>query len=178
MTDPNSPSMWADPTRAGSTPPPQSAPPLLPPPPPPAFAPLDSPPTAYGAPQYSVPVQPGTFGGYGGYGGYGAQPAVYPPGLFQPTGPPPQTTNGMAIASMVVSIAGAVLLICYGLGGIVAIVGAILGHVARRQVRERREAGGGMALAGVIVGWVSAALGLAIAGLILWAAISLSNQSY
>jgi hypothetical protein len=33
-------------------------------------------------------------------------------------------------------------------------VGAILGHIARRQIRERGEGGDGLALAGIIVGWI------------------------
>jgi hypothetical protein len=53
----------------------------------------------------------------------------------------------MAIASLVCSLAGLAT-------GISAPVGAILGHVARRQIRERGEQGDGMALTGIIVGWV------------------------
>jgi hypothetical protein len=74
-------------------------------------------------------------------------------------------TNGLAIASMVISILGAVGLCGYGLGGYIGIVGAIMGHVARRQIRERGENGDGMALAGVIVGWI--AFGIAIIATIL-----------
>ncbi|KRC50270.1 MULTISPECIES: DUF4190 domain-containing protein [unclassified Nocardioides] len=76
---------------------------------------------------------------YGGYGGYGY------------AAPPP--TNGMAIASLVVSIVG--LFACCG-GP--SIVGAILGHVARKQINERGEAGAGLALAGIIVGWIAFAI--------------------
>jgi hypothetical protein len=43
-------------------------------------------------------------------------------------------------------------------------VGAILGHVARRQIRERGEGGDGMALTGIIVGWVT--VGLAALGVL------------
>lgn len=69
----------------------------------------------------------------------------------QPTyyGPPivvSQPTNGLAIASLIVSI--------LGLGPI----GAIMGHIARRQIRERNEQGDGLALAGIIVGWVTTAI--------------------
>jgi hypothetical protein len=53
-----------------------------------------------------------------------------------------QPTNGLAIASMIVSLVG------FGP------VGAIMGHIARRQIRERNEQGDGFALAGIIVGWV------------------------
>lgn len=66
---------------------------------------------------------------------------------------PPRPTNGLAIAAMVVSIVS--LLLCCGSTGI---VGAIMGHVARKQARQRNEQGEGMALAGIIVGWIAFAL--------------------
>jgi hypothetical protein len=89
-----------------------------------------------GYPASATPASPGYGYGYGGY----AQPM------------PVRQTNGLAIASMVVSLAS--ILIC----GWPAIVGAIMGHVARRQIRERGEDGDGMALTGVIVGWIVFAL--------------------
>lgn len=100
----------------------------------------------------------------------GAQPQ-YPtsPGQYPPPGagygtPPPApggTTNTMAIVSLVLSLAGLAVWIS-------APVGAVLGHVARRQIRERGEQGDGMALAGIIIGWVITGLGiLACCGFIL-----------
>ncbi len=86
-------------------------------------------------------------------------PLGYPYGYPYAT---PQRTNGMAVASMVVSIVAAAATPCtYGLSGFLGILGAILGHVSRRQIEARRESGGGMALAGVIVGWIAVALGVA-----------------
>jgi hypothetical protein len=61
---------------------------------------------------------------------------------------------------MVTSIVGAATLFCWGLGAIVGLVGAILGHVARRKIRTSGEGGDGMALAGIIVGWIVLALGV------------------
>jgi hypothetical protein len=62
----------------------------------------------------------------------------------------------------------------YGIGGLLGILGAILGHVARRQIRERGENGDGMALAGVVMGWIATALAvLIIVGIVIfvvWAA--------
>lgn len=100
-------------------------------PPPPPEQPTQAayPPAAYGAPAGPP--------GYG-YPGYpGAYPGAYP--VAAPT-------NGLAIAALVCSIAGVAT-------GLSAPVGAVLGHVARRQIRERGEQGDGMALAGIIVGW-------------------------
>jgi hypothetical protein len=52
----------------------------------------------------------------------------------------------MAVASMVLGIVW-----IYWIGSILAL---IFGYVARKQIRERHEAGGGMATAGIVLGWV------------------------
>ncbi len=79
---------------------------------------------------------------------------------------PSQPTNGMAIASLVCSLAG--IITC----GITSIIGAILGHVARKQIRERGEGGDGLALAGIISGWIIFGLyALIWAGYIIFAII-------
>lgn len=90
---------------------------------------------------------------------YGASP--YPPPGAMPPGypaypPATQTTNGLAIASLVLGIVWV-----FGIGAILAV---IFGFVARKQISESggRQGGGGMALAGIILGFVG------IAGLILW----------
>jgi hypothetical protein len=93
---------------------------------------------AYGTPQYGTP-QPGY-----GNPGYG-----YPYTA--------RKTNGLAIASMIVSLVS--LATCPPLLGL---VGAIMGHVARRQVAQRNEDGAGMALAGIIIGWIVVALSAVI----------------
>jgi hypothetical protein len=85
----------------------------------------------------------------------------------------------MAVASMVVSIVGIAGLCAYGLGGFLGAVGAILGHVARRQVRERGEGGDGMALAGIIVGWISVGLAvITVAGLALFFFFVMSMEEF
>ena len=79
---------------------------------------------------------------------YGQQPYAQPYGP-PPYGygyPPPQRTNGLAIASMVLGI-----LWIYWIGSILALV---FGYIAKRQIRERGESGGGMATAGIVLGWV------------------------
>jgi len=115
--------------------------------------------------QQVYPPPPQSGAGYGGYGGYGAQPPVaYYPAAYVPK----PKTNGLAISSMILGIVGCVMLFCYGIGGFIGVVGAILGHVSKRQIRERQEAGDGMALAGIICGWIAAGISLLIiAGLIM-----------
>jgi hypothetical protein len=100
-----------------------------------------------------------------------AQPAYYQPPLpAYPYGyQPPQATEGLAIASLVVSCA-AVLGIClYGLGALLGIVGAILGHVARSRIKRNGTNGAGMALAGIIVGWtISGVIILAVVAVVIY----------
>lgn len=81
-------------------------------------------------PESNAPVPP-TYPGW----------PAYPPGYA-----PPPRTNGLAIASMVLGI-----LWIYWIGSILAL---IFGYVAQRQIRERYESGGGMATAGIVLGWV------------------------
>lgn len=58
----------------------------------------------------------------------------------------PRPTNGMAVASMILGI-----LWLSWLGSILAL---IFGYVARQQIRERGESGDGMAIAGIVLGWI------------------------
>lgn len=97
-------------------------------------------------------------------------PPTYPAGTGYPAPgyPSPygyqvaRPTNGVAIASLVVSILAVAGLACYGLGGYLGLVGAVLGHVSRRQIRQQGGDGDGMALAGVIMGWLAAAIALLV----------------
>ena len=82
---------------------------------------------------------------------YGPQ-QPYPP--YQGPYPPVAPTNGLAIASLVCGVGTFVI----GLSFIPAI---ICGHIARRQIRQTGEQGGGLALAGLILGYVGGALFIA-----------------
>jgi hypothetical protein len=123
------------------------------------------------------PAAPGVAPGaaYPGYGypGYG-HPGYGHPGYGHPGMVPAPPTNGMAIASLAVSVVGVLGLCGYGIGGFIGAVGAILGHVAVRQIRERGENGAGLARAGIIIGWISTGIAvlatLAIVALIIFAA--------
>jgi Domain of unknown function (DUF4190) len=79
------------------------------------------------------------------------------PGAFQQPYPPggAQSTNGLAIASLVLSIVW--------LGGLGSVLAVIFGIVARRQIRASggRQGGDGVALAGLLIGIVGV-LGVAL----------------
>ena len=64
-----------------------------------------------------------------------------------PSYPAAPRTNSMAIASLICSIAG--LATC-----ISAPVGIVLGHIAKRQIRQTGEGGSGMATAGLWIGYI------------------------
>jgi hypothetical protein len=72
-----------------------------------------------------------------------------------PAYPPASPTNGLAIASLVCGVGTFVI----GLSFIPAI---ICGHIARGQIRRTGEQGGGLALAGLILGYVGGALFIAL----------------
>ncbi len=94
-----------------------------------------------------------------------AQPVPPPPSYAQgpgtggsgvwPTNPYPtfvaRATNGLAVASLVLGI-----LWIYWVGSILALV---FGYVAMIQIRERNEGGHGLAVAGIVLGWVGVGIG-------------------
>jgi hypothetical protein len=125
------------------------------------------------APPYSGP-QPPPYGpiGYGGppppppYGGpidYG-RPPLYP-GPYDPYQAYQANqfqTNGLAIASLVTSIAGVLLgvplaVFCY-LGWLIPVAGAAMGGVALNQIKRTNQPGRGLAIAGVAIGSATAVL--------------------
>ena len=102
------------------------------------------PPQAYAQPQYTQP------------GAYAPSPYAYSPGPYAYS-PGPQSTNGLAIASLVTALLG---------WNVIAVV---LGHVARSRIRQTGEGGDGLALAGMIIGYIQ--LGLVALGLITYLVI-------
>jgi len=125
--------------------PPSYPPPSPPPPPPPPPPGYGYPPSHHGAPP-GYHASPAYTGGYDPYqAGYGS------------TG-----TNGLAIASLVVSIAGLLLglplaIFCW-IGLLIPITGLVLGIVALTQVNRTKQPGRGMAIAGIAVGGSAVAL--------------------
>lgn len=98
-------------------------------------------------------------------------PPPPPPQAPTPPAPPPMPTsggagytpttaptNGLAVASMVSSIAGFV--VC----GIGFIAGVVLGYIAKNQIDQSggTQQGRGMAVAGIIIGWIGIGLGVLV----------------
>jgi hypothetical protein len=103
------------------------------------------------APAAPPPGYPMPYAGYGvspPYGPGGYAPAYQYPYALAPSPP----TNGMAIASMVLGI-----LWLYWIGSILALV---FGYVALSQIKQRGEGGRGMAIAGVVLGWIGIGIGI------------------
>jgi hypothetical protein len=73
--------------------------------------------------------------------------APYPPGYYPPAVRTP--TNGAAVGALVCGI------LEFFTGGLTAIPAVILGHTARQQIRRTGERGDGMALAGLILGYMA-----------------------
>jgi uncharacterized protein DUF4190 len=143
MTTPQGPGPWPDP--AAQPPPPPSWPSPGDPLPPPSGPPVTP---GYGAPPPPPLYAPPTYGPVPGYGGPPAYVVSRP-------------TNGMALAAMICALAG--LVSCIGFP-----VGAILGHISLKQVRQTGEQGEGYAKTGIIVGWIGT--GLTIVGCIAYIA--------
>lgn len=70
----------------------------------------------------------------------------------------PRTTNGLAIASMVLGIVWV-----YWIGSILAL---IFGYIAKGQINQSagRQGGKGMAIAGIVLGWVG--IGFLLLGIV------------
>lgn len=86
--------------------------------------------------------QPGQYGQPYGQGSYG-------PGSGGST--PQRKTNGLAVASLVLGI----LWVC-GVGSILAL---IFGYMGKKQIDESQgqQEGRGMAIAGIVLGWIGVA---------------------
>jgi len=136
------PSPWGP---KGATPPPPPPPPWVPPgygppPAPPGYVPPGFGPPGYGPQGYAQP-------------GYGYQ----------------TSTNGLAVASLILGI-----LWLYWVGSILALV---FGYIAKRQIAasQGRESGSGMATAGIVLGWIGAATLVLVIAAAFVAAVSNSN---
>jgi hypothetical protein len=82
---------------------------------------------------------------------YPSDPAVVDAPVDGSATSPARGLNSFAVASLVLSLTA---------GSIVAV---IFGHVARSQIRRTKEVGGGLAMAGLVLGYVGVLAGVALA---------------
>lgn len=101
-------------------------------------------------------MNPGQLSADGKWQWDGTQWVPAPPAALAPTGPYPPAvmvrtvpTNSLAVVSLVAAILSWV--VCPFVGAVVAV---IAGHIARNQIRRTGEAGDGLALAGLIIGYL------------------------
>ena len=104
--------------------------------------------------------------------GLPAPPSTMPypqvaPMPYPQVAPMPPRTNGLAVASMVLGI-----LCLYGIGSILALV---FGYQAKGQIERSggRQSGRGMAIAGIVLGWI----GLALMAFLIIAVVSADHRT-
>lgn len=102
--------------------------------------PVFDPAQAYGAPGYGPPA-------YGPPPGYPGQPGYGAPGYGPPMYPQAMTTNTLAILALVFAF-------------VFAPASIVLGHLAKKQIRQTGEQGEGLATAGLWLGYLFTGLGV------------------
>ncbi len=129
------------------------------------------------------PDQPPTPFPGSGYPGYAAQPppqqplaqpyGYYTPAYGQPVSAP--QTSGFAIASLICSIASWFLVPFIG-----GVLGVIFGHIARREIRRSQgwKSGNGLALSGLIIGYIHLALFMLAVAFIILLALAFASDGY
>jgi hypothetical protein len=98
-------------------------------------------------------------------------PRPYPGPVYPPPQLMAQRTNGMAIASLACGIGQIVAWLPAGIAAV------ILGHMARRRIRETGEQGDGMAVAGLVLGYIGIVLAILLALLVVVAAVHTGSSS-
>ena len=116
-------------------------------------APVYGTPPAYGAPPtYGATLGYGTTPAYGAAPGYAAtQPYTGAPayGSYRPTNVLAWVSLGLAVGAILV-------------GTLASIAAVICGHIARRQIRETGQQGDGLAIWGLVVGYLGIAFSVLI----------------
>jgi hypothetical protein len=126
--------------------------------------------------------------GYGqqpGQGQYGGEPAYAgadggAPGWGQPA-MPPKPRNGMGVAALIFGVLAllSILIVWIPIVGIVTIVLALLavifGIIGRRRVRALQATNGGVAMIGLVLGWIMLILGILVQVLVVAVGVAFLN---
>lgn len=95
-------------------------------------------------------------------------PGTRPPS--GPAGPPvPARTNPVAVVALICGIAQ-----FFGFWLLCTIPAVVCGYIARRQIRENGEQGDGMALAGLVLGWIGVGLTVIVVAIAVIALVVIS----
>ena len=89
----------------------------------------------------------------------------YPQGYGYPP-QPPQSTNGLAIASLVCGLGQ------FMLWGVASLAAIITGHIALGQIKRTQQGGRGMAITGLVLGYLGLVLGVLLFALVVVLAAS------
>ena len=92
------------------------------------------------------------------------------PRPVRPGAPVPAGTNQYAVASLVCGVAGVLM-------GLPAIPAVVLGHISRRQIRRTGEQGDGLAVAGLVLGYVVSAVMLVFVALFVVLVVAVAHAS-
>jgi hypothetical protein len=96
-------------------------------------------------------------------------PGARPLGPMAPAQPQFAKTNSLAIASLICGIAQLMF------GPLATVPAVVCGHMARNQIRRTGEEGAGMALAGLILGWIGVGFTALVVVIALLAAVAVSS---
>lgn len=96
-------------------------------------------------------------------------PPVYPSAPEAP---------GLAIASLVTGIAGLVLVMCLWFFPVLPILGIVFGHVSLARINREGLPGRGMAITGLVTGYVGLGIGLLILVLIILGTVTSPTPTF
>jgi Domain of unknown function (DUF4190) len=110
---------------------------------------------------------------------YGGYPGSYPPPPPQPypgfTPPPTAPRNGLGVAALVVAIIG--LLTVFG-GIILGVVAVILGFLGWGRARRGEATNGGVAIAGIVLGFLGILVSIAAIAIAVWGFNEVGGKDY
>jgi hypothetical protein len=153
-----------EPPESSSQPETPAGAPQAPPPPPPQYS---GAPGGY-PPQYPPPYPPGS--------GY------YPPPPPQPYGayaqPPAAPKNGLGIAALITAIVSLPAALSIFGGFLLGIVAIVLGFVGYRRAKKGEATNGGIAIAGIVLGFLGIILSAAVIAFGVWGFFQVGGRDY
>jgi hypothetical protein len=139
---------------------PNQAPPVDP------TAPYSAPPSYPSQPDYQTPPGYPTQPGYAAQPGYTPAPGYAPqPGYAAPSGYAPPAGYGYPVYVQPAPSMNTLAIVALVLAFVFAPAAIVCGHIARKQIRSSGESGDGLALAGLICGYVFTGLQIIFCGI-------------